>query len=62
MLTLLQNLTTTLENIIKLDEGDQKSFELALLSKNIMQMSSYLPFYYSQLLNQELIQLKQLEK
>ena len=38
MLTLLQNLTTTLENIIKLDEGDQKSFELALLSKNIMDM------------------------
>ena len=38
ILTLLQNLTNTLENIIKLDEGDQKSFELALFSKNIMDM------------------------
>ena len=37
-LTLLQNLTNTLENIIKLDEGDKKSFELALFSKNIMDM------------------------
>ena len=36
--TLLQNLTNTLENIIKLDEGDQKSFELALFSENIMDM------------------------
>ena len=34
----MQNLTNTLENIIKLDEGDQKSFELALFSKNIMDM------------------------
>ena len=38
ILTLLQNLTNTLENIIKLDEGDQKSFELALFSKNIIDM------------------------
>ena len=34
----MQNLTNTLENIIKLDEGDQKSFELALFSKNIIDM------------------------
>ena len=38
IITLLQNLTNTLENIIKLDEGEQKSFELALFSKNIMEM------------------------
>ena len=36
--TLLQNLTNHLENILKMNEGDQKSFELALFSKNIMDM------------------------
>ena len=34
----MQNLTNTLENIINLDEGDQKTFELALFSETIMDM------------------------
>ena len=34
----MQNLTNHLENILKMNEGDQKSFELALFSKNIMDM------------------------
>ena len=34
----MQNLTNHLENILKMNQGDQKSFELALFSKNIMDM------------------------